>query len=113
MVISVLGQDRDGVRIEADDAHLVCLGVFDGHRAVLADQITPDGQQPGGQVEVFPGEAEQLAASGAGDEGQPDDGAPLSVLLPHRTHDPGRFLGRRRIGLGMLLARTLDRLQRI
>ncbi|MGH3536881.1 MAG: hypothetical protein ACRDQV_19210 [Pseudonocardiaceae bacterium] len=29
----------------------------------------PDGQQPGGQVEVFPAEAEQLAASRAGDEG--------------------------------------------
>lgn len=41
----------------------MCLGVFDGHLAVLADQVAPDGQQPGGQIEVYPDEAEQLAAS--------------------------------------------------
>jgi hypothetical protein len=62
-------QDRDGARIEADHAHLVCLGLLNNYLAVLADQVAPDGQQPGSQVEVFPGQPEQLATSGAGDEG--------------------------------------------
>ena len=56
---------------------------FDGHRAVLADQVAPDGQQSGKQVEVLPAEAEQLAASCAGDEGQPDCAADA-------THSPLR-----------------------
>ncbi|MGH4013002.1 MAG: hypothetical protein ACRDSL_03520 [Pseudonocardiaceae bacterium] len=109
----VVAQEGNGVRIEADDAHLVCLGVFDDRLAVLADEVAPDRQQPSGQVEVFPGEAEQLAASRSGDESQPDESAPIGVLLPRCTHDPGRLIGRRRIRLRVLLSRALDRLQRV
>ncbi len=77
----VVAQDRNGVRIEADDAYLVCLGVFDDRLAVLADQVAPDRQQASGQIEVFPGQAEQLSASRAGDEGQPDERALVSVSI--------------------------------
>ncbi len=87
----VVGQDRDGVRIEAEDAQLVCFGVFDSHRAILADQVAPDGQQSGGQDEVFPGEPERLAASCAGDEGQPGEVRFIPVLVL----TVGRLLGRR------------------
>lgn len=86
-------QDLNRVLIERDPPHLVRLGIFDNYLTVVQRQAPTNCEHSCGDVQIIPGESEQLTASRAGDERQPDERSPAVVLLPRRVDDFCRFLG--------------------
>lgn len=62
---------------------------------------------------MLPGQRDQLAASGTGDEGQPDERAPARVLLSRSICDLRRFLRRRWVRLRLRDAKSLSGVQRV
>jgi hypothetical protein len=67
------------------------LGVLEDRGAVAADQVVPDGQQSGYQIDVLPGEGDQLATPAPVMKVSQDKCAPVRILLPGGVGDFGRF----------------------
>lgn len=69
------------------------LSILDNYLTVVQRQAPTNCEHSCGDVQVIPGESEQLTASRAGDERQSDERSPAVVLLPRRVDDFCRFLG--------------------
>ena len=111
--LPVLAQQGDGRFVECDAAHLVGLGVLLDAGASALHVRLAHLDRGGIEVDPIPAQRGELAAADPGHHHQPDQRAPVLVLVERRVHDPAGLLGRRRVGHRRRLTRPASGLGRV